>query len=361
MTLDDPPRSWKDQVGPWQTSDAQRATLVLIAVMSALILINACTHHQPSTVARIISFVLPAFMVARGLSLAKYGLSQSGPAYAVLPVLGCSVLAVIDVLDRDATAAAQIFFVLMSLYAGSQLRPIGAGFVTGAVIAYDGVVVFLVLPFSEALRDWLCTVIIFSTITFLLVRGSSAQYRLTNLLNHQAAVDSLTGLVTRRILEDAAATSIARSQNHDGTALILLDVDNFKQINDTYGHPTGDAVLTHIAKLLLENTRPDSVISRLGGDELAILMPDCSYEVALARAAELVVLIHASPLLVDNPEREIVVSVSAGAAHAPTHGGGLVEVYAFADAGLYQAKHHGRNQVWQPHAPFLVAPEKPPA
>jgi diguanylate cyclase (GGDEF)-like protein len=127
--------------------------------------------------------------------------------------------------------------------------------------------------------------------------------------------------------------------------LILLDVDNFKTINDRYGHPAGDAILVQLADLIIRGTRREDVVCRLGGDEVAVLLPACSRDVALNRAEELLADVRGHAFSVDGHHDPLSVSVSLGLAHAPSDADELRSLYAAADAALYQAKRSGRARL----------------
>jgi diguanylate cyclase (GGDEF)-like protein len=172
------------------------------------------------------------------------------------------------------------------------------------------------------------------------------------------AIDPLTGLATRRVLDDALQTALTGDVHDGGTALAMLDIDRFKSVNDRYGHPIGDAVLVHIAAILAENTRPDTIICRIGGDEIAFLLPGCSEVSAVQRAERLVELIRDSPLRLASGE-VLRLSVSVGVAHAPhPHDAETKrELYAAADAALYNAKRAGRDRVG---VPASALGEQPP-
>jgi diguanylate cyclase (GGDEF)-like protein len=150
--------------------------------------------------------------------------------------------------------------------------------------------------------------------------------------------------VIRRVPDDALPSALSASATRRGTALILVDVDFFKAINDGHGHPVGDDALVQIAGVLTRAVRfGDAVVSRLGGDELAVLLPGCSADVAARRAEDLVDAVRRAPLpLLDG--RLLPLSVSVGVAHAPQHDTELRALYAAADAALYQAKHGGRDR-----------------
>jgi diguanylate cyclase (GGDEF)-like protein len=128
-----------------------------------------------------------------------------------------------------------------------------------------------------------------------LVRANTTQDLLVAALQAQLIVDSLTGLATRRAFDGALENALSRSVP-GGTALLLIDVDNFKSINDNHGHPVGDDVPVHLATVLRSQVRAqDAVLSRLGGDELAVLMPGCTAEVTAHRAEDLLQAVRSTP------------------------------------------------------------------
>lgn len=283
-------------------------------------------------------------MVVIGLLMAVAGERQRRWLWLPVPLLGVATIVIASIGTNDASAGGQVFLCAPVLFAASQLRREAAWFVTVCAIVSVGVIALSILPMDRALTDLVFVGSTLILITWLLVRASDRNEALMAELRAQAAVDPLTGLVTRRVL-DKAANSVLSSDNGDGgTALIVLDVDKFKTINDTWGHPVGDAALVHIADVLRSMCRADTVISRLGGDELAVLLPGCPYDVAVERAQGLVDAVRGTPLRLASGE-EIALSISVGVAHAPMHAGALRELYAAADESLYEAKRNGRGRV----------------
>jgi diguanylate cyclase (GGDEF)-like protein len=196
--------------------------------------------------------------------------------------------------------------------------------------------------------------------TGLLVLAGRRQDRLVALLESQASLDPLTGLVTRRVLDEAVRRALEAPIVNPGTALILVDIDRFKQINDNYGHPIGDDALVHIATLLGRLGRSDTVISRLGGDEIAVLLPSCTEAVARERAYEFLRTVQENPLVLADGT-ELTISISLGVAHAPKGESQLRELYANADISLYEAKRGGRGRVGRAsvgHPTFVPAPNQ---
>ena len=164
-----------------------------------------------------------------------------------------------------------------------------------------------------------------------------------NLLFH-AAHDSLTGGWNRVAILETLRTEVARAQRQ-GTALsiIVADLDNFKQVNDTYGQLAGDAVLRETATRMQACLRHNDVVGRHGGEEFLIVMPQCDFSLAPSRAEELRAAISSTPM--DTPKGAVPVTVSLGVAI----GGGAMPIdeeslLRNADKALYQAKHAGRNQ-----------------
>jgi diguanylate cyclase (GGDEF)-like protein len=177
--------------------------------------------------------------------------------------------------------------------------------------------------------------------------------RLHRIVERQALVDDLTGLANRRQAEEALGSELARAERLGGSvSLILADLDDFKAINDRYGHPTGDGVLREFADALRETVREIDLAVRWGGEEFAVILPGTDLEGAAQLAERLRVVVAARELvsLTGEPLR-VTASFGAGSSGGTT---GLEELLEIADDALYRAKRAGKNRVYagaQPVSP----------
>jgi diguanylate cyclase (GGDEF)-like protein len=259
-------------------------------------------------------------------------------------LFGVVLIGTLNLLTADATAGAQAFYAFPVLWAASHLRTPAVALVTGAALAADAVTLFALREPAAALTDLVFFGAVLAVIAVLLVRANRVQQRLVAALKDQARVDALTGLVNRRVFDEALASS-ATGRDTTGTALVLIDVDSFKTINDSHGHPVGDQALVHLARLLRDQVRAeDGVLSRLGGDELAVLLPGCGAAVAARRAEDLRTAVRCNPLLLPDGTL-LTLSISLGVAHLPPGAADPTALYSAADRALYQAKRAGRGRV----------------
>jgi two-component system cell cycle response regulator len=166
-------------------------------------------------------------------------------------------------------------------------------------------------------------------------------------LEQLATTDSLTQLLNRRALTERLTREMERALRSDGTvALLMLDLDHFKRVNDTHGHLVGDAVLREVAELLISEVRGNDLVGRFGGEEFLVVLPDTDDDGAAAFAERIRERVdrHAFPGREDTPALHMTASI--GVATFPA---ALIEsvedLFARADAALYRAKADGRNRV----------------
>ncbi|QHN02080.1 GGDEF domain-containing protein [Granulicella sp. WH15] len=164
-------------------------------------------------------------------------------------------------------------------------------------------------------------------------------------LERQSIRDGLTGLFNRHFMEIALEREIRRVKRQKTTlAVLMLDVDHYKQFNDTFGHEAGDIVLRQVAECFRRAVREEDVICRYGGEEFIIIMPDVTEQIARLRAESILTSV-AETQMQFRGEVLRSVTVSAGIAMYPVAGKRGEELIRMADAALYRAKHNGRNQV----------------
>ena len=163
-------------------------------------------------------------------------------------------------------------------------------------------------------------------------------------LREQATLDPLTGLYNRRYLIDMMQREMARAKREDiPISVAIMDLDHFKDINDTFGHKGGDAVLEAMAKLFLSHVRASDIVCRYGGEEFVFLMPGASIDIAAERMEDLRKLIEEKSII--HNDKAIPVTASIGVASYPIHGDNDEALLLEADNMLYNSKRNGRNQV----------------
>lgn len=163
-------------------------------------------------------------------------------------------------------------------------------------------------------------------------------------INRRARTDSLTGLANRRQFEERLERIVAETNRFGGScALVVVDIDRFKHVNDTFGHQAGDEVLRRVARILLQAVRVVDLCARYGGEEMALLLPQTDLAGATTLAERLRESVADCPFSVGG--REISITISLGVASYPEGARSGDELFAAADRALYEAKRKGRNRV----------------
>jgi diguanylate cyclase (GGDEF)-like protein len=161
----------------------------------------------------------------------------------------------------------------------------------------------------------------------------------------RAVTDELTGVYNRRFLEDSLGNYVAEAKEKGvPLSLVMVDLDHFRQINELYGHPTGDATVRSAAQLFRSLLRETDVIARYGGDEFIIIMPKTEPDRATELMAKVCAEVERLEILKDLKGAITTVTSSMGVAGFPLHAGDLSGLRAAADAALYRAKEEGRNR-----------------
>lgn len=177
--------------------------------------------------------------------------------------------------------------------------------------------------------------------------------RLQVALQELAVRDSLTGLYNRRYLDETLEREVSRVRREGiPLSLVMLDIDHFKRVNDTYGHQVGDEALRKLAATLLADIRAEDVACRYGGEEFLVLLPNMPLETAMIRAEAWRQAVEGLSVTLGN--FQIGFTISLGVAAYPDHGKTPDDLTRCADQALYRAKNEGRNQVCVFQRPTVV-------
>lgn len=168
--------------------------------------------------------------------------------------------------------------------------------------------------------------------------------KLRQVLRDQSIRDPLTGLYNRRYMEETLNRELARAQrNEKSLSIVVADLDHFKKINDTHGHPAGDAVLRAATRQIAAMVRASDVVCRYGGEEFVLILPDCVKEAAVLKAQQICDALRR--LVIREGSQAIAITASFGVASSHDDGADPVALFQAADAAVYEAKRAGRDRV----------------
>ncbi|GAA4938124.1 GGDEF domain-containing protein [Actinoplanes utahensis] len=284
-------------------------------------------------------------LFAVGLVSLRRPAALPGVFWRLAPFVTAAVITGLNVATEDASMGAQLFYLWPLLYAASFLHRLIIALTVLQISAGHALTAFLFLDAVAALHDWIA-ITVAMTMTALVVAGLRERNdKLLAVLNSQATSDALTGAANRRAFDAELARSVTAAGTDDPVALVMIDVDHFKTINDTWGHAVGDQALRLVADALRDATEGrEHMVARLGGDEFAVLLRSGPY--AAFRFAETCrALVSATTDLPGGPPR-----LSIGIAVTPDHAATPEDLQRVADAALYQAKEAGRGRSMMAHA-----------
>jgi diguanylate cyclase (GGDEF)-like protein len=176
------------------------------------------------------------------------------------------------------------------------------------------------------------------------VREWTASEQRAQDLQTLASIDALTGVYNRRQFEVLARAELARAQRYmRPVSFLIVDIDMFKRVNDTFGHEMGDWVLKMVATTLMSAKRDSDLVARYGGEEFALILPETTLEAARNVAERIRLMVYANAMAIG--EAKLALTISVGAAEATVRAAGIETVLRDADKALYEAKRNGRNQV----------------
>lgn len=237
-----------------------------------------------------------------------------------------------------------------NLSRGALLLASGLGLILFTMLVRGSAAIFFSLDIASILQGNLVQTVTFM-VSFMATLVSSfgfvfmAKERADKANVHLASQDALTGVANRRALMQALERELARAaRQRTPLALLMLDIDHFKHVNDRYGHLAGDQVLCHVVDVVRQRLRAQDFMGRFGGEEFLLLLPDTEQQGAQQLGQQLCQAVQAAPC--DWCNQRIAVTVSVGVASAPAGLPGDWEALLHAaDKALYRAKDNGRNRV----------------
>lgn len=316
---------------------------LLFLVGTVMTVLGIVFPHSPQ--ADVAGFwVLAALMAA--ISLAVFALRERLPssAYRLVIALGSAVvsLAVYFNGERHGGRAAdnEVLYLWIALYAGYFFTRAQMIVQLVVIAACYAATLLAIAPGQVGFTRWFITVGMVSVAACVVHVLSRRNDRLMGELFDAARTDMLTGLLNRQGFDERFERELARARRTgEPLALVLADIDSFKELNDRDGHPAGDAALRAVGARAREIMRHTDIVARIGGDELAAILPNADIRVAFAIAER---LRNAVAELEDVSSQPL--TMSFGVAAYPEHGGTCEMLVLTADRALYRAKGLGRNR-----------------
>lgn len=205
----------------------------------------------------------------------------------------------------------------------------------------------------------------FVWLNFMQAMRTAVDVRRIALLERENITDALTGIYNRRHLDRRLKEAFEAARRHGHPlAVLILDIDHFKKINDQHGHAVGDLALRHLGQLCLDTVRASDVVARYGGEEIVVIAPHTTAAQGAELAERLRKKVATTPLLIHTegePRREVRFTLSIGVASLTAHDDSGAKLLERADQALYRAKAEGRNRVCTEVLPDTSASVAPPA
>ncbi|GAA1529093.1 hypothetical protein GCM10009827_052930 [Dactylosporangium maewongense] len=262
------------------------------------------------------------------------------PFWVAVPILGVAIIGGLNLATEDVSVSAHLYYLWPLIYAATFLRKDVAYALLAAASGTDAAVTFTLQPVEAGLTDVVALVTAYCVLTVVVTKLRSREDALVTMLERQATTDPLTGLPNRRAFDRDLATALdAARKTAAEHCLLIVDVDHFKTINDTWGHATGDTVLVQVAAALRDAAAGGAVAARLGGDEFAVIV-----EGGVPVARRIAAAVRAAVAgITDLPDG--LPTLSIGLASTRSGATEAEALLAAADRALYDAKVRGRDRV----------------
>lgn len=327
---------------------ATRATMgrvagVLFAIGSAMTVGGILLPHSPQ--ADLTGFwVMGAVTAVCAAALLHYAPRLSMRSYVAWMLVGSVIITLSIYFNGErhggASAGNQVLYLWIALYSGYFFSRRVMVAQLGAIAALYGGVLVTINPGPVGLTRWIITIGMVAAAAIIVRTLKRQNEELLARLGKAAHTDSLTGLFNRQAFDERLKAELARSRRARApTALIIADIDHFKEINDTHGHAAGDAALRIVGETARRVSRSADYVARIGGDEFGAILPETDAEGAFRFAERLREAIAAS-LATD----DVLMTMSLGIAESESDGLSPDVLSRSADEALYEAKDLGRNQ-----------------
>lgn len=316
--------------------DAARAGAMLYAFGAGLIALEMWVIPAPPFPQRLawIPPLLVAALIVAALTMWRRPEVVPAWCWPVLAAVPVGVILLMALASDDPSASSQLAFCWPVLFAAYYYKRAVAQVITALVIGGEVTLCLLIDPSQVVVEDAIGVSVILAALMVTLTGARDRVDASMSVLRHDVEHDPITGLLSRRVF-DADIEELGGNV----VALVVVDIDEFKAVNDSWGHETGDDVLRSVAKCLAGSHRAGDGAYRLGGDEFAVLLRGCESEAAAERAEAIRRAVEVAPGLSG------LVTVSLGVACVPEHAHRATNLLAMADVAMYAAKRAGRNRV----------------
>ncbi len=283
-------------------------------------------RYIPIMVASFLGGVLPGLIATIIVALGRLFLLNSGTYPTVVAVSGIVSIGLISVsLSHWLRHWPKNY--LWSMLTGNSL-------LIGNFVLYLFTKDFMIM-FTMTVIFLIASYVVYTSLSF--VQESNRLYRK---FKKESVQDPLTGLNNKRTFNDLLDKFM---DNQEDLALLVVDIDHFKEVNDVYGHLRGDAVLKKVGTILIENSRSHDIVSRHGGEEFTILLPHCTQEQALEIGERIRKTVEDYVIEIEGIRIQVTVSIGISTKSSLTLNSN--QIFQFADEALYRAKNNGRNRV----------------
>ena len=329
---------------------SQRRFVAFSEIMAGVIAVNGVVVPAMMGLAEVmkLSLAVLALFAAAPLLVRRRPAWTSALAHAEF---GIAVLAVVAVARIDTQMQAMgVGYLAIVIAAAAYILGVRAAFIWTVVSIVAVIVSAATAEFSTDIEprelpitaSWLNLSRCLLLLAFFSIAAAGRRFadRQAAELEYLAAHDSLTGSLTGHALRRRLTDSLGADQ-HATTAVLFIDLDHFKRINDTYGHATGDEVLRHVSERLRGAVREHDIVGRIGGDEFVVALVDADPS-QVGEISERIVSVLNQAVTVDNTTVQI--SASVGVDYSPTAGTSIDQLFSRADAAMYMAKRDGGHR-----------------